>query len=379
MKIDVAANISALLYEHDRVIIPELGGFCTTYKQANTEKYGHIAPPTKELFFDESLNFHDNVLVEHLVQTYKISYGEALVYIEEFVSDVKNNITSNPVIVSNIGRLYMDARNDMVLAPSSVNFLEESFGLPKMTYYPISRNEEKAAILPVVEVPERQKESQFKQKLLGIWNDPSARAVVIIVLLVIIVLPLLSRLSNKETEIVSPTIVENENDLVDKNKTFKPFEETTKETPEVVPKEIIEREEAAIIPVERPKAETPKTETAKVEKPKVEVKTPAPPKKEVVKPKKVTPPVVTPKAETPKPATSGKRKDYVIVIGNFSTEANATVATKEVKKAGYVAYTKKINTAKYRVGISLNCKIADLDTKLAKIKTAFPDAWVMNR
>lgn len=377
MKIDVAAHISNLLYEHNRVIVPNLGGFCSNYKHANTEKYGHISPPTKELYFDESLNFHDNVLIEDLVQSYDISYSEALTHVEKFVSNVKNNITSSAVNISNIGRLYLDARNDIILAPSSVNFLEDSFGLPKMEYYPLSRNAEKAAILPVQEVPERQKGSRFKETLLNIWNDQSARAVVIIVLLVIIVLPLLSQLSNKETERVNPTIIENETDLVNKNETFKPFEETVEEEVVERPKEVITRDEAAVVPTETP---------VKKPTPKVVPTTETPPKKEVEKPAPVPvkPPVAEkpkPVTETPKPTTktSDKRKDYVIVIGNFSTEANANIATKEVKKAGYVAYTKKITATKYRVGISLNCKIAELDAKLLKVKTTFPEAWVMNR
>ncbi len=370
MKIDIALHISRLLYNHGRVVVPNLGGFCAKYKEASTDKYGHISPPTKELYFDESLNFEDNILVEDIVQTYGISYAEAIGEVAGFASDVKNNLTNKTVVIADVGRLYLDNRNDIVLVPSSVNFLENAFGLPKMEYYPLSRTIEKEAILPAIEPVKPTKINRVKTFFVNIWSDPSSRAVVIIVLLLFLVVPQLSRLANPKAEYINPTIIENEVDLLDKNKPFKPFEETVEaenevdettkiqiSTPETTD-EVSKDEQTRNVNVKPTKAT--ETTTAPTTQPKV---TPIPPKS------------VTP---APKPTTT-KSKDYIISIGNFTTEANAKVAIDQVKKAGYVAYVKELSPSKIRVGVSINCKTDEVDTKLATIKALFPDAWVMNR
>ena len=360
MKINVAEHISTLLYEKDRVIIPNLGGFCATYKPANTEKYGNVSPPTKEVYFDEALQFHDNVLIEDIVEKHQISYKEALVEVEDFVRNIKNNIGSKAIVVSNIGRLYLDARNDIVLAPSSVNFLEDAFGLPKMNYYPISRKEEKAAILPVQEPVHQKKKSSIKKFFLSLWNDSTARATMIVILLVIIILPQLSKLASPDDERVSPMIIEDNQNVVDKDKTLKPFEETTilddVEEAAIVLKEVVE--------IKRRVEEVPK-ET---------------PKKEVnVKSETTTNTKVEDKTSTPKTvSTSATAKTYIVSIGNFSTQEYANVAIKQVRDVGYKVYTKNIG-ASHRVGISLTCEPSEIDGKMVNIKDKFPDAWLMNR
>lgn len=376
MKINVAEHISTLLYEQDRVIIPNLGGFCATYKPANTEKYGNVSPPTKEIYFDESLNFHDNVLIEMIVQKHEVSYKEALTEVESFVRDIKNNIGSKAIVISNVGRLYLDARNDIVLAPSSVNFLEDAFGLPKMNYYPITRNEEKAAILPVQQPVNRKKESSIKKFFLNFWNDPSAIGLMIIVLLIIIIVPLLSKLANPSEEVVNPMIIENEENVVDKNKTLKPFEETaipnTTEEASVVPKETTEVKkvsEAAKV------VETPKKEEKEInEKPET---TTSSNNNEKVK-ETETPPTNETTSKNPT-TTSATAKEYIVIIGNFSTQEYTNKALKQVRDAGYKTYARKLGTAKHRVGIALRCEPSEIDAKMVKIKEQFPGSWVMNR
>lgn len=363
MKINVAEHISTLLYEKDRVVIPNLGGFCANYKSANTEKYGNVSPPTKEIYFDESLQFHDNILIEDIVQKHQISYKEAVAEVEGFVQEIKNNIATKAIVISNVGRLYLDARNDIVLAPSSENFLEDAFGLPKMNYYPISRNEEKAAILPAQE-PQLKEEFSIKKMLLNLWNDQSARAVIIIVLLVILLLPQLSKLANRNNERVNPMIIEDNQNVVDKDKTLKPFEETTI---------LDDVEEAAVMPREAVEvSEVTEAKPAKEE-----------PVEEVTKPQKevdVQPETTSVKENQSKdiPTTSSTAKNYIISIGNFSGQEYANDAIKQVREAGYKVYTEK-KSSSYRVGITIKCKPSEIDDKMVKIKDKFPDAWLMNR
>ena len=362
MKINVAEHISTLLYERDRVIIPNLGGFCTTYKSASTEKYGHISPPTKEIYFDEALQFQDDVLIKAIVEQHQISYQEALSEVDNFVQEVKNNIGSNAIVISNIGRLYLDARNEIVLAPSSVNFLEDTFGLPKMNYYPISRNKEKAALLSTAESKRQTDEPAIKKFFLSLWNDQSTIAIIAIVLLLIVILPQLSELAKpNEEERINPMIIEDNQNVVDKNKTLKPFEETTV---------LDDVEEATIVPRE-PEKVGKKEETPKVEEQ---------PKKEINnQPENTNEDTNKVKQnENTTPVSSPTTKNYIISVGNFGTQEYADIAIKKVRDAGYKVYTQK-NGVSHRVGIRMTCEPSEIDDKMVKVKDKFPSAWLMNR
>lgn len=364
MKINVAEHISTLLYEKDRVIIPNLGGFCATYKSANTEKYGNVSPPAKEIYFDEALQFHDNILIEDIVEKHQISYKEAMLEVEDFVKDVKRDIGSKAIVISNIGRLYLDARNDIVLAPSSVNFLENAFGLPKMNYYPIARNDKKTITSPEQQPVSQSQTASLKKFLAGIWSDPSAKAVIFIVLSLIFILPLLAKLANPDKEHISPMIIEDNQNVVDKDKTLNPFEETD---------EINTIDNTTMLP--RNTAEINKKEELSKEKTEEESK------EEVIQEKEnqdnTTPEkkVIQPQANI---TTSTTSKKYLISIGNFSDKSYADIAIKKVKSAGYQPFTKKSGSS-HRVGITITCEPSQIDDKMIQVKDDFPGAWLMNR
>lgn len=364
MKINIASHISELLYQHNQVNVPGLGGFYAAYRETTIDKYGNILPPSKELRFDARSTFHDDKLIQSLVNEYDLTFAEAMTIVDDFVKTVKNDLQREPVVVANVGRLYLDARNEITLAPSSQNFLEEAFGLPKIQKHLINRHAEKnvaPTVVQVVEAPKRT--SKFRKMLAGIWGDQSLRTLIIIVAVFILVIPQLSRLANPNKERIDPSIVEtgeliaeNKTNLIDKNATFNPFEktvnngETIEERPEnnkVVPKEVTEEVN-----------ETPKKVN---QKPETVIEEPAKP-------------VVT---TTPKPKAN--TKNYIIIIGNFSTQDNANFAINEVKKAGYKPYSDKVSSDKIRVGVEINTTASDIDTKLTQIQAKYPGAWLKNR
>jgi hypothetical protein len=371
MKINIASHISELLYQHNQVNVPGLGGFYATYKETTIDKYGNILPPSKELRFDGSATFHDDKLIRTLVNEYDLTFAQAIEIVENFVKTVKSDLQNNPVVVSNIGRLYLDARNEIVLAPSSQNFLEEAFGLPKIQKHLISRHQEKdknatSEVAKTTVIPTK-RTAKVRRILEGVWGDSSLRTLIFIVVVFILLVPRLTRLANPERERIDPNeatdaelITENKTNLIDKNATFNPFEETvnngetfenTNDNNEIIPKEVTEEV------IEEP--------TKKVN----------------LKPENTTPPVVEkpakPVVTTPKPKAN--TKNYIILIGNFSTQDNANIAIKEIKTAGYKSYSDKVSSDKIRVGIEINCTAAEIDAKVAQIKTKYTGAWLKNR
>lgn len=377
MKINIASHISELLYQHNQVNVPGLGGFYAAYRETTIDKYGNILPPSKELRFDGSSTFHDDKLIQTLVNEYDLTFAEAIEIVDDFVKTVKSDLQNNPVVVSNVGRLYLDARNEIALAPSSQNFLEEAFGLPKIQKHLISRHPEKQKnvtpeVVETAVIPTK-RTSKFRRMLAGIWGDPSLRTLIFIVAVFIFIVPQLARLANPNKERIDPSLVEitdaeliteNKANLIDKNATFNPFEETVNKgetienadkNTEVIPKEVTE--EVIEEPAKKVNLKPENTTSPVVEKP--------------------TKPVVT----TPKPTSKPKAntKNYIILIGNFSTQDNANIAISEVKKAGYKSYSDKVSSDKIRVGVEINCTAAEIDAKLAQVKVKYPGAWLKNR
>lgn len=368
MNIDIAAHISELLYEYDEIIIPDLGAFSTIPKSAKINKFQQISPATKEVIFNKSKTSGDNILIQSIVNKYQISAKEAQEIVATYVQQVKHRIKTQAVSVSNIGRFYLDSNKAINFAPSNHNYSNDAYGLPKLAYSPIKRQAEKTAIQPIEVKPS--KKVGLKHYLKNIWADVSVRTILVIFIFIFIIFQI-TRFVNDESEIVEPSIIESKDNLIDTETDLNPYEKTVEKSPIIITEtdeiiqEQIEQEAAAEVekrinrkpqPKEADEIKGAEKETAQDETPKKE----------------------TAQDETPK-KESAERKNYVIIIGNFSTQANADLAAAQVKKAGYVAYMKTTDSKKHRVGIALSATESSLDSKLEKIKTTFPDAWVMNR
>jgi nucleoid DNA-binding protein len=372
MEINIASHISELLYKHNQVNIPGLGGFHSSYRETMIDQYGNILPPSKELHFDSSSTFHDDKLIQSLVEEYDLTFGAAVKVVDNYVQTVKKDLQKKAVFVPNVGRLYLDNRNSKIMfASSNQNFLEDSFGLPKLQRHPISRREKKevtpqkqreAVITTAVAV---KKPSKLRKVFAGVWGDPSLRTLIIILLILIIAVPQLSRLANPDKERISPSIVnsdsdlitENETNIIDKNSTFNPFKKTVSNEDKTIqdtPKE------SKVVPEEVQNGIAEKS----IEKVNSELERNA---KTPIKSS-----ITTTKIES-------DTKNYIIVIGNFSTQDNTNTAIKDVKKVGYKAYSRKIDNNKIRVGIKINCKASEIDAKLKKAQIEYPGAWLMNR
>ncbi|MGM0376598.1 MAG: SPOR domain-containing protein, partial [Bacteroidota bacterium] len=79
-------HISDLLYVHDCVIVPGLGGFVANHKPAVVvEERNLFRPPSKEIGFNRSLSHNDGLLAKHVSQREQISWEESLERIRTFV------------------------------------------------------------------------------------------------------------------------------------------------------------------------------------------------------------------------------------------------------------------------------------------------------
>ncbi len=84
---DIDRHISELLFDHDCVIVPALGGFLASNQSARIMMPKHIIyPPFRHIAFNIFLKHNDGLLANRLVEVKKINYTEALQLIENYTT-----------------------------------------------------------------------------------------------------------------------------------------------------------------------------------------------------------------------------------------------------------------------------------------------------
>ena len=135
--------IGELLYDHECVIVPELGGFLSSYVPSKIHTVRHmVLPPSKKIAFNIFLRQNDGLLANHVVQSEHVTYPEALQEIESYVEACNRDLAEGKkFIVERIGILSKDAETNIQFEPfSNVNYLKDSFGLAPVQYVPFNNN-----------------------------------------------------------------------------------------------------------------------------------------------------------------------------------------------------------------------------------------------
>lgn len=137
-------HICELLYEHDCVIVPSLGGFLASNVQAKLNTAQHsILPPRRKIAFNIYLRQNDGLLANHLVEYERISYTEAISKIEDYVQDCFNRLDKHrKVIVERVGTIYYDKERHLLFEPfRQTQFRKDSFGLSSIQFLPVKRDD----------------------------------------------------------------------------------------------------------------------------------------------------------------------------------------------------------------------------------------------
>ena len=144
MNIDVAKAIKELLYQHDAVILPGLGGFTSTPVTAVVDYVqGTVQPPARKVEFNTNLVINDGILVNHIQKTELVTAQEATVAIEEYVAGIKEALEQREIIdIPQVGRLYKDYEKKIRFIPEGTNFEVGSYGLPPVKFNPVRRKKQ---------------------------------------------------------------------------------------------------------------------------------------------------------------------------------------------------------------------------------------------
>ncbi len=162
--------ISQLLYRYQCVTVPGFGAFLTEIQSAqHFESANTFFPPKKLISFNSHLKNNDGLLANHIAQSEKISYENAISIIANDVSIWKNTLQlEGQLLLQNIGQLLVNSESNLVFAPSEeTNYLKESFGLTSFVAPTVKREIYKQEVealeekLPVQFTPEKRKTGSY--------------------------------------------------------------------------------------------------------------------------------------------------------------------------------------------------------------------------
>lgn len=124
--------ISDLLFLHNCVIIPGLGGFVSNVQSAEIDITREVVyPPHKTVVFNNALITDDGLLINYIAHKKKISYSAATEWIEREVKDIKHTlITDGLCVLDGMGAFYLDAHKKYRFKTDlGKNYLGDSYGL----------------------------------------------------------------------------------------------------------------------------------------------------------------------------------------------------------------------------------------------------------
>ena len=147
----ISRYITELLYKHECVIVPGLGGFIKAYNPAHVVHATHqFFPPSGSVAFNAGLCGNDGQLANHIAEAEKISYRDAINEIKLWVAKNLDNLNDgNKVTLDGIGELFLNVSGKIEFTPAHhINFNTDSFGLPEFST--------KGIIVAPVVIPEMQ-------------------------------------------------------------------------------------------------------------------------------------------------------------------------------------------------------------------------------
>ena len=151
----ITRHIADLLYDHECVIVPGLGGFLKAYHPAQILHATHeFRPPSGTVAFNAGLSGNDGQLASYISSVDNISYREALYKIKLWVDDCLESVKKGEkVTLEGIGDIFLNISGNLEFAPSmQANFNADSFGLP--VFFANASGKEKL-IIPVVQPAKR--------------------------------------------------------------------------------------------------------------------------------------------------------------------------------------------------------------------------------
>lgn len=142
-------QLHRLFLDHDCVIVPGLGGFVCNQRPAHYDAVRQeLAPPTRDIIFNDRLIHNDGVLAQAIVQQARVSYTEAMEAIERETAQLKKALlTGETVAIEHVGRLYTSKEGGTrFMAEPEMERMLRSFGLQRIPLRPLEMRQSRVVL-----------------------------------------------------------------------------------------------------------------------------------------------------------------------------------------------------------------------------------------
>ncbi len=328
----IVSHIERLLFAHDCIIVPKLGGFVLQTVPAVYREEEHLfIPSRKEVVFNTTLCHDDGLLAASYMQEYGISFRNASMMVEDDVNQLKDALKyKNKVSLATLGSLSTGEEGQLIFSSREGSWLGmDSYGFPEF-HLPLLPLEKE---VPPSISPEEKKDIIYIPVNRRFIQAIAASAAAIILFLLI------------------STPIENVNQA--------------SYTASFVPTEIVNTKVSNEIKTGvESLSSTVSTTLAEV------IRTIEVPEEKVAEPAAV----VTPVADEP----AARKKMYHIVIASFPTEDQATRFISGVDKNICPNADLILRDGKYRVYASRFDNREDAESYMASVRQndRYKDAWL---
>lgn len=148
---EIGKYIKELLFIHDCVIIPGLGGFVANYRSADMNELARtISPPSKSILFNRNLIHNDGLLIDYVLQRNGLDYRQSEELVRAYADQIMKSVSNDAKFsVDEVGFFYSDSGRKLQFQDElTTNFLIESYGLSSIIFDPVEQ--EKEEFVPVV-------------------------------------------------------------------------------------------------------------------------------------------------------------------------------------------------------------------------------------
>ena len=151
----VEGLIGDLLLQHNCVVVPSFGGFVAqrVSAQLDTEK-GVMLPPRKSVLFNRQLINNDGLLIAAFAQNNQLTYADAQSEVNQVIATWNQALNAGErIAIDRVGFLFLDAERNMCFEQDRFyNLLLESYGLGPIHFVSVADIEAKTSIDHVREI-----------------------------------------------------------------------------------------------------------------------------------------------------------------------------------------------------------------------------------
>lgn len=152
---ELVKHIEILLFDHDCVVVPQIGGFVTRDIPAKyVEEENLFLPPIRTVGFNERLKADDGLLMRSYMEAYHCSEGEARAMLGEQIRDLQQELWETGTYdMGSIGVLTLGEGNGMEFSPCQAGTVCPAYyGLDALLFEPL-RTENANEAAPDAEAP----------------------------------------------------------------------------------------------------------------------------------------------------------------------------------------------------------------------------------